>query len=465
MKVGEVIWTEKMRSVMRDTSQILFLVGATGCSKSLVAGFKFLDWLTNSPAESRQFYMIFKDIGTGVRNFLQNNDTFYNMFSFMRDEYTTSKEGGLQFVWHGKYGDKIVYIVGANDKTSWSKVLGSNPDGIWLEELSVLHIDLIRETMGRALSRLCPLIATTNGGLPTQEFYTEFVNHAVVQFAETVPSAELSEMVQDRPYMHYYHFNLKDDSPHLTEEQKDKLFELYPENSFYYMSKILGCRGFVEGSAFAQLMDKERHVIPFENIDLYSLKEINLVVDVGSNKDPSDTSKASTVASLIGYTKNCQRVITLECWAVPATSHDNIIKELEDKIEWWWVKHMMQFKKIIIDSAEQILISTWSQKNRFNTIRVKGSVKSYRDVITLRTRCELKQQMLLQDRLLWSSHAMNSYNAHSRLLLDENGAVLDMSTQDNDISDTLDYGLTENWLAITKNIQRGEQNGGSPYNF
>lgn len=454
MKIRDVIWTDKMRSVMNDTSQILFLVGATGCSKSLVAGFKFMDWLTNSPAEAKQFYMIFKDIGTGARNFLQNEDTFYNMFSFMREEYSVSREGGLQFVWHGVHSDKIVYIVGANDKTSWSKVLGSNPDGIWLEELSVLHIDLIRELMGRAFSRLCPLIATTNGGMPTQEFYTEFVNHAIVQYPESVPSAELSEMIQDKPYMHYYHFNIKDDAPHLTEQQKQMLVDLYPENSFYYMSKILGCRGFTEGSAFAQLMKKETHIIPFENIDLYALQEIDVFIDIGSNKDPSDTSKASTIASLVGYTKGCQRVVILECWEVPATSHDDIIKFVEDKIEWWWVKFMFKFKKIVIDSAEAILINTWRNKNRFNTLLVKGSVKAYKDIINLRTRCELKQQLLIQNRLLWSSHALNSYNAHTRLLMDEDGAVLDLGVQDNDINDTSDYALTERWNDITKNIKR-----------
>ena len=101
--------------------------------------------------------------------------------------------------------------------------------------------------MGRAFSRGCKLLGTTNGGLPTQEFYTEFVNHAVVQYRDNVPSVELSEMLEDKPYYHYYHFNIKDDAPHLTDEDRERLFSLYPENSFYYTSKILGVRGAVEG--------------------------------------------------------------------------------------------------------------------------------------------------------------------------------------------------------------------------
>lgn len=453
MKISDIIWTEKMVAVMNDTSQILLLNGATGCSKSLVAGFKFMDWLLNAPKEDTQFYMIFRDMGTGVRNFLDNEDSFYNLFDFMREKYT-SKEGGVQFTFKGKYSDKTVYLVGADNKNSWSKVLGSNPDGIWLEELSVLHIDLLREVFGRAFSRKCRLIGTTNGGMPTQEFYTEFVNHCAVQFRDRVPAQELNEMIEDKPYMHYYHFNLEDDAPHLTEDEKSKLLELYPEGSFYYYSKILGCRGFVEGSAYAQLMEKGLHLIPNCDIVIENLRELMLVVDVGSNRNIEDTSKASTVATLLGFSKDYQRVIVLECWIIPSVSHDFIIKECENKIEWWWVKHMGIFSKIIIDSAESILINTWKQKNRYKTIKVKGSVKHIPNLINLVTRCQLKQQLLVQERLLWSTNAINSYNAHTRILLDEDGSELDLSVQDNDIADSLAYGLTENWNYLTKQTSR-----------
>ena len=115
---------------------------------------------------------------------------------------------------------------------------------------------------------------------------------------------------------------------------------------------------------------------------------------------------------------------------------------------------MFKLKKIVIDSAEAILINTWKAKNKFNTMQVKGSVKSFKDVITLRTRCELKQQLLIQKRLLWSTHAINSYNAHTQLLLSDDGAELDMGIQINDFGDSLAYGLTEKWNDITRNIRR-----------
>lgn len=454
MKLNEIIWTDKMRAVLNDDAQVLFLTGATGCSKTLVAGHKFMDWMMNAPSDDSQFYMVFKDRGTGARNIIDNKDSFYNMYDFAREECRDSKAGGLQFIFHGYFGDKVVYIVGADDKEAWSKVLGSNPNGIWLEELSVLHIDCVRECMGRAISRGGKIICTTNGGLPTQEFYTEYVNHAKVFFRDSVPSAELSEMVEDKPYMHYYHFNLNDDAPHMTQDQRENLISLYPENSFYYTSKILGCRGAVEGAAFASLMDKTVHIVPFEKVDVGSIREIDVFIDVGSNRNPEEADKASTVASLVGYSKNCQRVIVLEAWMIPATSHDAIIREAEKHIEAWWVKWMFKMRSIVIDSAEAILINTWRSKNKFNTMNVKGSVKSFRDVITLRTRCEAKQQLLMQNRLLWTDRALESYNAHTRLVMDEDGAVLDNGVRDNDYNDSLDYAITEKWNDITRNIAR-----------
>ena len=50
---------------------------------------------------------------------------------------------------------------------------------------------------------------------------------------------------------------------------------------------------------------------------------------------------------------------------------------------------------------------------------------------------------------------MNSYNAHTRILVDEDGSELDMGVQDNDFGDSLTYGLTERWNDITKQVKRG----------
>ena len=118
---------------------------------------------------------------------------------------------------------------------------------------------------------------------------------------------------------------------------------------------------------------------------------------------------------------------------------------------------MNKFKKIVVDSAESILINTWREKNKYPTIQVKGAVKHVKGQIDLVTRCQLKQQLLIQERLLWTDRAIESYNAHTRILLEEDGSELDLSTQDNDIGDSLAYGLTENWNYLTTQIQRRQK--------
>ena len=82
--------------------------------------------------------------------------------------------------------------------------------------------------------------------------------------------------------------------------------------------------------------------------------------------------------------------------------------------------------------------------------------KAYKQIITLKSRCELKQQLLIQDRLLWTTKAVNNYDAHTRILLNEDGSELDLGIQDNDYCDTISYALTEKWNDITTQTRRSE---------
>ena len=77
MNVGGIKWTPKMRAVLNDKVQIKFLGGATGTSKTLIVGMDFMGEMFNAPADRTQYFIIFRDIGTGLRNFLENKDSFF----------------------------------------------------------------------------------------------------------------------------------------------------------------------------------------------------------------------------------------------------------------------------------------------------------------------------------------------------------------------------------------------------
>lgn len=462
MTIKDIIWTKKMKAVINDKSQFLFLLGSTGCSKSLTANIAVLEKIFNAPPYQTQFAIICSTIKNAEKVIIDNDASFYNLFPWLRSKYGGSTStGGAHFDIMGRYGRKKVYLAGADDKNSYMQVLGMNLHGVWLEELSVLNIDCVRETFGR-IQRIGGgwLICTSNGGLPTQEFYSEFVNHAIVQFPEQVPEIELEDMIQDDKRYHYYHFNLENDAPHMSEEQIDGLYRTFPPGSFYYYSKILGCRGFQDGVLYAPYMTNDL-LIEHEKINTDALQEIICSVDMGTAKGLSDTNHAHTIATVTGFSKEYQRVIVLEAWEIPSNDIDYIVQEVDKRLMPYWANYYTKLTKIVIDYGDSgdMLVRTWRNKTRLKGVTVKacvktGKVRGLANAINLQSRAQLKCQLLIGGYLLWSTHAIDSFNAHKRILATPNGEEMEQSNINNDYADSLTYTLTENWVRVSNISKR-----------
>lgn len=462
MTIKDIIWTEKMKAVLKDDAQFLFLLGSTGCSKSLTANIAVMERLFYAPESQSQFAIVCSSIKNAEKVIIDNDASFYNLFPWLRSKYGGSTStGGAHFDFYGKYGKKKVYLAGADDKNSYMQVLGMNLHGVWLEELSVLNIDCVRETFGR-IQRIGGgwLICTSNGGLPTQEFYTEFVNHAQVQYSDQVPEIELEEMLQDDKRYHYYHFNLEHDAPHMTEEQKEGLYRTYPPGSFYYYSKILGCRGFQDGVLYAPYMSNDL-LIDHDKINTDSLQEIICSVDMGTARGLDDKNHAHTIATVTGFSKEYQRVIVLEAWEIPSNDIDFIVAEVDRRLMPYWANYYTKLTKIVIDYGDSgdMLVRTWRNKSRLKGVMVKaciktGKVRGVNNAINLQSRAQLKCQLLIGGYLLWSTHAIDSFNAHKRILSTPNGEEMEQSNINNDYGDSLTYTLTENWVRVSNISKR-----------
>ena len=199
MTFDQIIWTDKMRSVFNDKSRFIHLCGSTGTSKTLVGSMLAFDRIMDAPANVNQFAIVGVSSVLIKRNFVDKADSLYNIHRGLCTEFSEGNKfaSGSHFCVKGKTGLKIVYLAGADNKMAFTTILSLDLGGILLDELSNLHIDVVREAYGRIQRLSYPgwLITTTNGGLPTQEFYNEFLNHSVVQFRDTVPRAELDEMI------------------------------------------------------------------------------------------------------------------------------------------------------------------------------------------------------------------------------------------------------------------------------
>ena len=448
MTFDRVIWTDKMRAIFADDAPVIHLCGAMGTSKTLVAGLLFFDRVRNAPANVNQFAIIGVSSVLAKRNFVDKADSLYNIHRGMCSEYSDGNKdaAGSHFCIHGKYGKKIVYIAGADNRSSYQNILSLDLGGILLDELSALHPDVWREAYGR-VQRLAYrgwLITTTNGGNPTQEFYSELVNHATVMYRDRVPKIELDEMVGDRADEHYYHFNLQDDCPHKTAEQTERLVNSYPVGSFYHYSKILGCRGFSEGALYAQLLG-ETQLVSFADLNLSAFEEVVATVDVGASINGDDTNKSHTIIALGGYTKQYHRIVAIASKKISSIEHRDIIEEAEDWLYPYWLKFYGKLKTILIDKADYKLVGTWQNHSRWRgKVSVLGCVKTDKFLCPdLATRAAVKCQLMMtskqypSSRIVWCDEQM--LKAHRQILQDKDGSELDRADVWQDYADCFSY--------------------------
>ena len=448
MTFDEILWTDKMRAIFSDDAPVIHLCGSMGTSKTLVAGLLFFDRIMNAPPNVNQFAIIGVSSVLAKRNFVDKADSLYNIHRGLCSPYSDGNKdaSGSHFCIYGKYGKKIVYIAGADNKTSFTNILSLDLGGILLDELSALHPDVFREAYGRVQRLAYPgwLITTTNGGNPAQEFYSELVNHATVMFRDSVPKIELDEMVEDRPNEHYYHFNLRDDCPHKTAEQTERLMNSYPVGSFYYYSKILGCRGFSEGVLYASLLSDAK-IVDFNDLNLSAFEEVIMTVDVGKSVNGEDTKKSHTIVALGGYTRQYHRVVAIASKKIKSIEHRDIIEEAETWLYPYWLKFYGKLKAIVIDIAEYKLISTWQNHSRWRgKISVLGCVKTDKYLCPdLPKRAAVKCQLMMKSkqyptsRIVWCDGDM--LKAHRQILEDKDGSELDQADVWQDYADCFSY--------------------------
>ncbi len=450
MQFAEIKWTQKMRTILADESRFIHLHGATGTSKTLIGSLLFFDRAYNSPPNVNQFAIVGVSSVLVKRNFIDKADSIYQIMRELCSEFSEGNKNasGSHFCINGKYGRKIVYIAGADNKASYTSILSLDLGGILLDELSALHIDVVREAYSRVQRLAYPgwVINTSNGGLPTQECYTEFVNHAKVMFPERVPKQEMDDMIQDKEDEHYYHFNLRDDCPHKPAEQTERLISTFVPGSFYYNSKVMGCRGNCEGALYATLLDGVE-TLTLADLNTNAFEEFIITVDRGKSVNAEDTKKSHTIIALLGYSRNYHRLVSIASKRVTSIEHLQVIEEAENWIYPFWLKFYGKIDTVLVDNALGDLITTWQNHSRWsgkiNIIYCKKAHPTLcKDLIHRASRkCQLfmKSKQYPKSRVLWCDQDM--LKAHRQILQDKDGSELDQADLWQDYADCFSYAM------------------------
>lgn len=396
-----------------------------------------------------------KDLGTAEKNIINAEKGILAEWG----DYVQYKSRGStdinlpHIIFHQSDGSqKVIYVFGYDDKARWQKVLGGQMGCLYVDEANIADIDFIQESAIRCDYKLW----TLNPDNPDLDIYAKYINHSrpLPQYEADYPP-ELLEQLNGEPkegYTHWYFTFL--DNIACSPEKREQIISDTPPGTKLYKNKILGLRGVGQGGAYNNLLTRDIHLRRFEDVNLDALKYIYATVDLGSSLDTENTEKSATILTIGGYSRQYQRAIVLAAYPIPAEDYDKIIEQSEDILEWWWVHYYSTFKKIIIDSEDPIMIRTWNKRTRFKNLAIKGAVKQSRSEINLVTRCQAKQQLIIQERLIWTDRALNSYRAHEQILTNDDGSELDEAKQKNDYADGVTYLVTEEWVNLIEQTKR-----------
>lgn len=305
-----------MRHTLRPDVKAEFLEGTTAAGKTTVGAVAFLLRIANSRSDKASA-IAGLNIGIVEKNILQADlglmDVFGNLLEYKGNGSSENKLPHLKFT--TPHGEKTIYILGYADKARWKIALGSQMDGLYIDEVNVADIEFVREAFMRAEF----VMTTSNPDAPGLPIYEEFINHSrpLPEYAGDAPE-ELSTMLNREPkpgWVHWF-FDMSHNAG-IPEERKRQIIESVPPGTRLYFNKILGLRRKATGLIFNNF-DRHRHLLTQEEAKMLlrdqrdrSQKEFFTRFTAGLDTAYSSRSPDTIAMSFLGIT-NQGRCILLE---------------------------------------------------------------------------------------------------------------------------------------------------------
>ncbi|API89039.1 terminase [Marinilactibacillus sp. 15R] len=245
----ELVLSPKYKKFLKYYADVEFLEGTTFAGKTTLGVIKFLFRVAES---NRKLHIISGlDLGTIEKNIIQSELGIVDVFGELITYYSNGgKDHALP---HIKYqtnnGEKIIYILGYDNKARWKKALGGQYGGLYIDEINIADMEYVREVFMRADF----VMATLNPDDPELPIYHEYINHSrpLPEFEKDAP-AEINEYLKEEPKPNWVHwfFSFAHNAG-LTEQKKQKIIGSVPKGTKLYKNKIQGLRGRSEGLIFS----------------------------------------------------------------------------------------------------------------------------------------------------------------------------------------------------------------------
>lgn len=383
------------------------LEGTTFAGKTTVGAVKFMFRVAAS--KQKQNILAGKDQGTLEKNILTKDhgllDVFGSYLAYYPDGGRGIKMPHLRYL--SPMGEKIVYVLGYDDKARWKKVLGGQYGCVYIDEANIADMDFVREVS----IRYDYWMMTLNPDDPNLPIYSEYINRCrpLPRWRKQTPP-ELLKQLDGPPepgWIHWY-FTF-DDNPSLTPEKKRQLLTGTAKGTKLYKNKIQGLRGRSTGLVFDL---QESNLISMKDL----LKEIEdnhiKFIQVSAGVDTAYSQKSPDTFAFVfsGITTGGKKII------LAAEEHNNkdrikplapsdipplLVQFLEKNRSLWG----LFARTIFIDSADQATIlecqkykrshgciydfmPAWKKTKIIDRINLQNGWMAHGDYLLVRETCQ-----------------------------------------------------------------------------
>ena len=242
--------SEKQKNFLKgDLHRINLLYGSVRSGKTWISLLKWAIWVGQQPI-TQEFLMVGKTITTLKRNCLGLLENLVGD----NITYSISQKKALIF-------GRTVWLEGANDERSESKIRGMTLKGVYVDELTQIPQDFYLMALSRLSEKGAVLLATTNPDHPKHYVKTDIIDNDVL----------------DKQVIKF----LIDDNIFLDEDYKENLKKEY--TGVFYQRFILGEFVRAEGIIFPDFAnDPSRWIIQGDDVP-NRFRCVEVGFDIGGN--------------------------------------------------------------------------------------------------------------------------------------------------------------------------------------
>ena len=369
--------SQKYLDFLEHDAPVEFLEGTTAAGKTTVGIVKFMLKVANS--KKKMHIIASKTTGVAEKNIIQKEfgicDVFGDLVKYNGNGDKDNKIPHIRY--QTPNGEKIIYVLGYDNKDKWEMALGSQFGCVLIDEINTANIDFVREISTRNYY----LMGTLNPDDPNLPIYSEFINCArpLEKYKNDVPDEIMEQLnSEEKPNWTYWFFSFYDNAS-LSEEDIEKKKLSAPKGTKLYKNKILGLRGRATGLIFCNF-ERKRNLITKQQAKKFRFMYFTAGLDTSYSSQSNDT----IAMTFMGITDD-NRLIYLdeevynnknnkEIPLAPSDTAIKLVNFLEKNRKDWGLA-----RDVFVDSADQ---ATITELNKYKRQRpnLYNFVNSYKKV-------------------------------------------------------------------------------------